>query len=247
MKNLFNVAIILVIAVFAISTVFTSCKPDDENGKVQLVKTITYYDGKSTFYRNYEYDKKKRITSISGYYEGGEVTDIITLMYSGDDLVRLTYIIGDELDLLVNFTKKGNKITATFGFGEGIYGVAELNSDGEPIVMEVFEKSVNFQYFDGNLLKADHHDDFVITYKYDNKKSPFYNCKTPKWLPICYDYGLPHILAMKNNVIEYSAGESWEEFIYEYDNNGFPTEMYYHLKYNYMFPNERTGLLTFTY
>jgi len=224
----------LLIAIFAISAVFTACKPDDdENGneKVQLVKTITYYnsDGVSA-YLNFEYDKKNRFATISFKYDYETIYSLrYQFEYISNDLVSL-FIPDNAPAYNVVFSKNGNKIIVDFG--DVWVDTCELNIDGYPIKA----LGINFQYLDGNIIEEDRYLE-TITYKYDNKKSPFYYCKTPKWMYVYIDDGLfPMMGGFSNNAINrkyiyiLNDGDTIVEtftFTYEYDANGFPTKMYW--------------------
>jgi len=219
----------LLIAIFAIVAV--SCNPDnDENGNenVQLVKTITLIDdvnGNSDW--NFEYDNKNRITSALGL-------GYLAIVYNGDNLVKLIYD-----DNILFFEKEGNNIIATNEDGVVCY-VINLNSDGYPIRFNLNgDGYVSYQYLDGNLESIGNNGEIWNTFKYDNKKSPFYHCKTPKWFQICFltwpmiGAGFAYGLVIKNNVTEFYDDDgihSKIECTYEYNDNDFPTKMYWNSK-----------------
>jgi len=168
---------------------------------------------------------------MSWYYKNGST--ITTLTYNGNDLVKMTNYIDNQFNFILDFSKKGNKITANFRYSDEEEYEAELNSDGYPIKMGQGGENINtFQYLDGNVASI------ITTYdnrtfKYDDKKSPLYYCKTPKWFSIGVGQ-LFSLFAIKNNIIEWNYkhthdGEIYErttEYTYEYDNNDFPTKMY---------------------
>ena len=206
---------------------FIACRGDndDKNNKVQLVKTITVYT-RVPWSLHFEYDEKDRVTSIFS----DELDEKITFIYSGDDFVKVLGFEGTK-----ECSKNGNTITILDGKTTIIL---ELNSDEYPIKAKVSyeypdhldERHYNLQYLDGNLVYVSDNDVRRCEYKYDNKKSPFYNCKTPKWLPVFYclaAYGFSGYYGVKNNVIEFKYGRNdTMERSYEYDDNGFPTKMF---------------------
>jgi hypothetical protein len=225
-KVIFNYAII---AALALSAVCTSCKKDDdknENGngnepeKVQLVKTITYSEGWS---QNFEYDNENRITTTS-YYKGETPMGSSTFLYSEDDLIK--YIQGQ---LVYNFSKNGSKIDVSVTGAEGSHaeGTIELNNDGYPVMMDLYG-ATTFQYSDGNLISINE-GSTMHTFQYDNKKSPFYNCKTPKWFLISIPFFESYMTTIKNNMTKITTVRSDEtleyECTYEYDDAGFATKM----------------------
>jgi len=225
----------LFIALFAVSAV--SCKKDkDENEKVQLVKSVSPCGYDRTFI-NYEYDDNNRITTISHSWDN--YSFIYKFLYSGNDLVKFecyTYgeIDGEDRDrhFIWNFSKNGNKITV---LADDCYSSAtiELDNDGYPV--KIGDNEV-LEYLDGNLVSMSYFDTHygwdTVTYRYDNKKSPFYYSNTPKWIPIYFyqytdgNYFLP--FAIKNNLTEihYKTSGNINKITYEYDDNGFATKMY---------------------
>ena len=225
-----------------LALMFIACKNDDdaENGntEAQLVKTITITDGVNEYGSwNFEYDKKNRLVNVNF-----EDNIMATLSYTENDLISLN-ISGYGV---FYFAKQENKITAIV-VGTGAVRdtiVTELNSDSYPNYI-MFNNDENyiytFQYVDGNVASVSFPYD-EKNYKYDNKKPPFYHCKTPKWAFIycsCIDDIYPEFfLGIKNNLIEYSnRSHIQSKCTYEYDVNDFPTKM---------FDNGRL-VVTFTY
>jgi len=227
----------LFITAFALSAVFTSCKKDDDkngngngNGtsEVQLVKTITYYG----YSIDFEYDDQNRIAT-SSYYMNGTLDGMATFVYNGDDLVK--YVTGISV---FDFSRNGNKITYTVTVEQEVVRSAtiELNSDGYPIIHDGHP----YQYQDGNLTtRYDGYSNMI--FEYDNKKSPFYDCKTPKWFLVCVPFFEGYITPIKNNMtkITETRGETTTEYecTYEYNGAGFATKMYMddkeHAKFTY--------------
>ena len=176
----------------------------------------------------FEYDKQNRIV----------------LMYNGADGTRIAYAdnlitVGDK-----KFVIKGNTVTVdkeTLTIDKNGYivrskdGGSEGCSDSDPNVSVPYH--AEYQYKDGNLtVISDNGGDCEILvgsrtdYEYDNRKSPFSNCKTPKWLlqylfrrhPVYAPY-----YASENNVKKVDYGPDTFMIIdhkYEYDGDGFPTK-----------------------
>jgi len=225
----------LFIALFALLVV--SCKKDkneNENEKVQLVKTIRYYrtndDPGVAEYTDLhiEYDDKNRIKTMSAISADTEVS---TFIYNGDDLVMFK-----SGNITLNFSKNGSKITV-LSEEDNIDREIELNSNGYPIKSSWSNNAEwFFQYLDGNVQSLSIGGTSFI-YEYDNKKSPFYYCRTPKWFPVFnltitqVPFILPYSYCIKNNITDYISScddKNKQEWItYEYDNNGFPTKMYW--------------------
>jgi len=135
------------------------------------------------------------------------------IAYKGNDVV---IIDGTE------YKREGNVISS-----ESVETFT-LDKDGF-IIDPYYYKSAN-----GNLIEWESGGDMAAEYKYDDKKSPFYNTNTPKWV---MQYLLTEYLRIqgysqttylsKNNVIEeiesYSNGEVNSKYSqYEYDSDGFP-------------------------
>ena len=114
----------------------------------------------------------------------------------------------------------------------------ELNSQGLPIYSIIDDEENTFEYQNGNLIKLVKWDGPHI-YTYDDKKSPFYNCQTPKWCLICGLFDgyadlnnnrITEELEWRNETINYS---------YTYDDEGFPlttkTDDYFGVDYSYTY------------
>ncbi|MDR2554767.1 MAG: hypothetical protein LBC64_05000 [Fibromonadaceae bacterium] len=160
-------------------------------------------DGNGNVKKKFEYDKQNRIVKIDGE----------TITYA-DNLIT----VGTK-----KFVIKGNTVTIEGG------STFTINKDG--YITNVGDEKT-FKYKNGNLIEKEYPnpaDDVPPTYvgrmdKYDDKKSPFTNCKTPKWLL----QGL-HILGpyyvSKNNVLReivYGRGTTTTVYKYKYDSYGFP-------------------------
>jgi len=160
-------------------------------GDVKLLETITDGSGKV---QRFEYDKKNRIVKI----------DDKTITYA-DNLIT----VGTQ-----KFAINGNTITVD---GSSL----TINGDGY-IVNEGNHGEVDYEYKDGNLIRIYWSESaYEDNYKYDDKKSPFSNCNTPKWLiqRLLYDY------ASKNNVVSYEGENGKGTYKYEYDSDGFPVKL----------------------
>ena len=200
----------LIIAVLIVSAAFTSCKKDEDDevgDMVKLLETIAWGDG---YYYRFEYDSQNRIKKISNT---GDV--FVMLAYSGDDLAGIA--------------KEGNTIT----IGNEKY---DLNNDGFlakwSYSSDKSSQEVSFQYQDGNMTKVmsesaeyDESWEYVTEYEYDDKKSPFLNCKTPKWFMFSLEFNeYLFSYGSKNNKTEISGDDGYTTLEYEYDSEGYPTK-----------------------
>jgi len=194
-------------------------------------------------YDKYEYDAQNRITKISSYDEDGGQSHTQTLTYVGDDLVKYVHAryIREEPEFLVTATevyaKSGDQITVTYYDGTGVErGTTILDiTNGEyiskwlPMFID-YAAEISYQYHNGNITKATHRyveewNGITITersweeaYEYDNNKSPFVNCKTPKWYLL---YRHPLLFSGQNNRVVEKEGYVIQ---YEYDSDGYPTK-----------------------
>ena len=219
-----------IVALALIVAAFTSCtskkKASDNVNKVKLLESIINADDKTV---KLEYDAQNRISKKSGY-DNGKLSFTETFAYGKNGSVKSvrTYYYDVKSRFEVEFVRNGNMITVP----ENEQDVADyhVNDDGYLMkeVREVWEGTYHYQ--GGNVTKItgfwkdwinDTTEDVVMEYKYDDKKSPFFNDKTPKWLIkfLFSDYGLT------NNIIEHnhSAGLLYT-YKYEYDSDGFPTK-----------------------
>ncbi|MCL2074654.1 MAG: hypothetical protein FWH18_12080, partial [Marinilabiliaceae bacterium] len=184
----------------------------------------------------FEYDSQNRLTKYSRYNSSGELLETRTLTYSGNDLVKTVFNSAQ----LHEYTKSGNKITAILS--SDVTQTWDLNNDGQLIkyVGEIVGNSqvLNYQYQNGNIVKYTYAYTYaeggtfatINEYKYDNKKSPMYNCTTPQWYLI---YSFKDISTTNNmieekwNIYPNTEVEPYEdvyEYIYEYDSDGYPTK-----------------------
>jgi len=241
----------LVIATLVLAAVFTSCddNDDDNNGKVKLPETITNRDGN---YTKFEYDSQMRITK-NFEYRNGILYLTNTLTYIGNDLVKMVLEYQNDT-YTEEYAKEGNEITITYyddiGYLSGT-NILYLNNDGFPdkydfILGHNLGVVNNYTIQSGNITKIMStqvhweitEKDGSVNYKYDDKKSPFTHCATPKWWNIITRnvlmYNLDVEFGCKNNVIEenriniYWKGSSTNgkvEYTYEYDSDGFPTKL----------------------
>jgi len=221
---------------------------DDGHEKVQLLQTVNYGSGDS---HHYEYDDQNRITKIIRYSCSNIETESFT--YDGDNLVRHILVSHGYFSIVSDYEISGNKITMTrkgyTGPDEPVFGdlfdiksdnpytdtynwtdinTLYLNNDGYPIQMGggSFANST-FQYQDGNLITHTTEDglvgDLINKYKYDNNKSLFINCKTPKWFMFWAKETFAGVYGSRNNIIESSLWDGNKvEHMYIYDSAGFP-------------------------
>ena len=220
------ISLIVITALFAV--LFTSCKKDKDDDEVQLLETIKYSSGS---YDKYEYDDQNRITKISWYGKDDNLVGMETFTYSGNDLVKH---VSEEIgyaQYTYEFSRSGNTISlkrSSSNTSDVRTNIMELDNDGMPVKYEenyiTWNYVISYQIKDENLMVYSHKDtldDIVkeqsITYKYDNNKSPFFHCKTPKWF-IFMQSGHK---GSKNNAIEETRDGETYKYEYAYDNAGF--------------------------
>jgi hypothetical protein len=140
-----------------------------------------------------------------------------------------------------------------------------VNEDGYAVKRETISNeddksyltTYGYQYQNGNLtessgemkIDAEIYTQWTTEYKHDDKKSPFYNTKTPKWLMSSYLYDI----GLNNNVtesytIQMRGRPSYLTYAYEYDSEGFPTKQTMEVKYDVASVDIlRSETTTFTY
>ena len=214
MKNIVNN---LMVASLVMMATFTSCNRDDkddiEKGVVKLVESITSSHGSGYMF---VYDAQNRITKITFYRSGSSAIDnyIATLAYSGNDLTKITYVYPNNpiWNREEVFVRNGNTITSS---STSFTNTFTVNKDGYPTnsvkIFKDFSSETIYQYQGGNLIKrtisstgAFSQNDDETVFQYDNKKSPFYHCKTPKWFLINHfigTVGMRLLIGVHNNII----------------------------------------------
>ena len=213
----------------------------------------------------YEYDGQNRITKRTRY-DSNEFNDwIITLnYYNAIDSIGYhdqNYIYAMGRQIRVWFSKNGNKITYFRIYDvHPVNGEFELNDQGLPVkwtysynhpsgcCWSAFTAFLTWQ--NGNLIKTEWKDEMemdgvktssagTVTYTHDDKKTPFYQCKTPKWVLWWLGYGCNQIRAKtmidgsqlfyenfeynENNIKTVTFDEgSAITYEYTYNHDGFP-------------------------
>jgi hypothetical protein len=222
------------VAILAIAITFTACDKKG-SGSVKLLESIDYDDDT---YIKFEYDNKDRIVKMF-HYRDGKVEFTRMVSYSSDDLITVedVYSEDDANNKTIDFVKNENTITLKYR----LYLRSEyvppstsitLNEDGyikkETTAISAARTVIDTYRYRGNNLteKTNVHkvENTVASsetkkYKYDDKKSPFYNCATPKWL---MQYYIGSDLGFYNNVIDESGLDTYNK--YKYDADGFPTK-----------------------
>jgi len=167
---------------------------------------------------------------------GGKLLETIT--YENGDVQKFEY---DEQNRIVKMDNK----TITYADNLVTVGTQKFVINGNTVTVDGKSFTINedgyiverngeeYKYEDGNLIKIfDKSDDFEdgSSYFYDDKKSPFSNSNTPKWLislevGIRYTSGGTESLASKNNVSGYlfqGGAPGGCDSEYEYDKDEFP-------------------------
>jgi len=185
----------------AITFTFTACGKG--GGDVKLLETIT--DESGNVQKRFEYDKQNRIVKI----------DNDTITYA-DNLIT----VGTQ-----KYVINGNTVTVD---GSSF----TIDKDGYFVKREGEGWALTLEYRDGNLIKRSIKGELPsvdVMDKYDDKKSPFFNCNSPKWL--LYELRILDsyiTFISKNNVLEMNTqGDNniTRVYKYEYDGDGFPTKL----------------------
>jgi pyruvate/2-oxoglutarate dehydrogenase complex dihydrolipoamide acyltransferase (E2) component len=208
------------------------CTPQ-QTGGVKLLECITDEEGEAR--QKFEYDKQNRLVKM--YICHGEYVDVTTtITYNTDNSVMLERTHHSDYSQGVEvYVRKGNTITVdTIAF--------TINEDG----YIAKDKNYTYQYQDGNLTGTEHSGGNTSDYSYDDKKSPFSNTTTPKWL--LQDLLEDFFYANKNNISACDQGGENGSYQYlytrEYDSDGFTTKQTREWDYE---GEEGTEIIRFTY
>lgn len=203
----------------------------------------------------FEYDEQHRLTKRNHYDSNDTLRSVMTLTYDDDgDLESVLWVNVQYLFIYhPGFTKEGNKISF-WDYGMSRYEI-ELNTEELPEKLTYYWRpkmahgwsntTYDYKWVNRNLSQADynaigvssHDEEFdksgTNTYTYDDKKSPFYHCATPRWFWLWYDYVTVTDCSLNNLVSVNSDNVNYE---YTYNEDGFlATE------------NQGSGTLTYTY
>jgi len=265
----------LVIVALAVSAAFTSCdKCECGYDKVKLLETITY---NGELYCKFEYDNNNRITRMISYGEGFDIstgetvewTEECTLEYDTfGDVISEDYWDSGFITGTISFPKSENKITIDWRPHANQTKTYELFNDDFPFKYELAHYSAHctnsthtkdFVYQNDNIIRVswqsaidcnNPYSSGTIEYTFDNKKSPFYHCKTPKWYLLYKGWNLDELIVNKNNVITethftefepetgYAPVTTTVTYFLEHDDDGFlksRTGTYYGETYTYSF------------
>jgi hypothetical protein len=218
-----------VITLFAMCFILVGCvgEKNSDGGKHKLLKSIVIEEGVYINEIKFEYDSQSRITKCI------ESPFTTTLTYnSAGDLIKLVSERAGGSTTTYTFTKNENKIIATSESLDDAYTFTiELNAEELPVKISGDGNSA-FEYQNGNVTKMTFYNSPSVgygyyTFTYNDKKSPWLYCKTPKWfLVTAFDlFGFP-FMGLKNNAntIEGNFIEGWlsEHFVYTYDNDDYP-------------------------
>ena len=207
------------------------------NGEVYLLTEITHDNVLS---EKFTYDDQNRIKTMT-FYEDGEVYSVNTLNYnSSGDLTSMKTEYPSWGDTYTEtYTKSGNKITID---DDGDVFTMELNDQGLPI-KGTYEyasgdnwgtENSTFKYQGSNLTEISrtyesywdgetYSDEDKTTFtSYDDKKAPFYHCKTPQWWLIFWFEGRYGIQNNPKIIKGMEKNENTHTVEYTYNADGFP-------------------------
>ena len=209
----------LVLIFCALAFLTFSCKKDNDVS-VQLLESISI---SNQLFCKFEYDEQSRITKIIYYESSGELFFTQTLTYNSEGeliLAKSESPSNSASDGQKTFVKSGNKIRIS---GSEIF---ELNSQGLPISQmysDLYRSGIlTFEYLDGNMSKMTDYGrpTRITTYTYDNKKSPFYNCNSPKWV-LVWGWLFWRVDLRNNKITENMDVGVMTSYTYTYDDAGY--------------------------
>jgi len=195
-------------------------KADKSDKAVEDVKRLEYItDDVGDLIEKFEYDDKNRLVKVYEYnvirsyehgvtvgfdYGEGKIASTKTITYNGDDSVTVD---------AEKFVKNGNTITSKSD-------TITINEDG--YLVSYVSHGDSYQYQDGNMTEQKEEWPRSYSYsKFDDKKTPFSNTNTPKWLLL---HLVDKTYANKNNVLKKEGRACWVDYTYEYNSEGLPTK-----------------------
>jgi hypothetical protein len=220
-------------------------------GVVKLLSKLYSSDHNHALEAEFEYDEYMRLVKINDYgidmYGSSRLLDVVTIEYHPEKI-----IIVDAHDnaLVQNITRDGNNLLCKIdGRADTAWYIQNLTSANLPETFTsrvLFKVGINVYEYDetGNLsghLKSSSlgykvpvgtidqikHGEVVqpverLSYTYDDKKSPFYACTSPKWLIMI----LCNTTDFFNNAVSLAYGNETPSVFapHEYDNDGYITE-----------------------
>jgi hypothetical protein len=232
----------LVSTLYFVCFIFNSCTwvehdVNDDSGKVKLLKTIVVVNHGEPNPRfspaEYEYDTQNRIIKLTIMEDDDPCTKFT--YNSAGDLIKVDLDDGSKATILTTstYSRNGNIITQTqewflISDGSSLLKATytfELNKDDLPVkYSSSFNDDIYFyEYQNGNLVKSTRRNGnnilSTLTYTYDNKKTPFFHCKSPKWF----------LGSQKNNltsqITDDGSSRNKVEYVYTYDDDGFPVSV----------------------
>jgi hypothetical protein len=223
----------------------------EATGVVKLLSKVYSSDHNHALEAEYEYDEYKRLVKINDYgidmYGASQLLDVVTIEYHPEKI-----IIVDAHDnvLIQHITRDGNNLLCKIeGKADTAWYIQNLTTANLPETFTskvLFRLGINVYEYDetGNL--SEHFKSFSFGYKtpvgtidqikhgevvqpverlsytYDDKKTPFYACTSPKWLIMI----LCNTTDFFNNAVSLAYGnETPSAFApHEYDNDGYIIE-----------------------
>ncbi len=184
----------------------------------RLVKHYYYseYSVDENSTTTYTYDASGELKTISNQWGNGEIYNS-TFSKNGNEIIVKSS--DNDIEMTIQLNEQGLPVKAFSSIGEDLtsFGYDQSNN-----LIEMYE-----EYEDGSMLEQ-----YPI---FDNEKSPFAGCKTPKWLitlsvsdeinASVNNNPLRKIYTEKDNAgkVTYTRTNEYE---YEYNEAGYPTERY---------------------
>lgn len=243
----------LVYLLYALTACLVSCDKDDDSSHEWLLATVT----RDHYQMKFEYDSNNRITVATGIRS--DIAEMVITRLTYDDHGEIIQIEksytkqGDQVVEEIGVSKANNIITLTYLDGE----TDELTLDSEGYLIK--EGGTEYTYKNGNVDTFTDQEEATLTtgqYTYDDKKSMFYACQTPKWW-LLYGFSNGNYV---NNVVktEFTVTEDFnddgimetvkllEASAYEYNENGYPATGTF-ISYDADNAVTETGDFTYTY
>ncbi|MDR1666411.1 MAG: hypothetical protein LBS03_01770 [Bacteroidales bacterium] len=225
MKNLFILGCVALMIAGCEATGNLDVPEEEDEEEVLLLKEEYKNDELS---REFEYNSDQQITKYF-IYENNKKKYTRTISYNGDDDVQSLDLNGSSgYPYVLNFARRSGMIVGTYSDNDT--DTIFLNNDGTPREIRWYNGGYDRYTYNaaGNIMQhiAVERDttnsstiSYVTTkygYDYDDKKSPFYSCKTPLWFLI-YRIGNEYQNNLKGVKTETGQGT----FTYTYNSSGY--------------------------
>ncbi|MCC8424354.1 hypothetical protein [Mucilaginibacter sp. UR6-11] len=240
----------ILLSLFVAVAMLAACKKNnpvitDQPKKLKYLTQVIAVQGAVTTTTYYTYDDNKRLISektgdnTTNYiYNGNELFSVEYLSKSGTNTSRSTdelyYADGLVQTLTHKFYSGDGSVTlqSALGFAYNNGKLTETHNDGH----------LTYYYYEGNNLSKIQHEQYNLTFSYDDRKNKFLNL--PAALKnVALQLNKIEYLSSNNITVETDSSLEPGTYTYNYDSDGYPTgatlnyktNTYLNTKYTYVY------------